>query len=60
MDTLRLVGFTMMIVFIILTILTIKLIGFEFHQKKMNQQLKLMDERISDIEDKTVLPDHNN
>ena len=59
MDTLRLVGFAMMIIFMILVILTIKLIGYELHQKKMNKQLNLMDKRLSDIEEKTVLPDHN-
>lgn len=60
MESLRLAGFAMMIILIILAILTIKLIGFEFHQKKMNQQLKLMDKRLSDIEDKAGLPNHNN
>lgn len=60
METLRLVGLAMMIIIVILTILTIKLIGFEFHQKKMDQQLNLMNERLSDIEEKTVLPDHSN
>lgn len=59
METLRLVGFAMMIILVILAILTIKLIGFEIHQKKMNQQLNLMDERLNDIEAKTALPNHN-
>lgn len=59
METLRLVGLALMIIIVILTILTIKLVGFEIHQKKMDQQLNLMDERLSDIEEKTVLPDHN-
>lgn len=59
METLHLVGFVMMIILAILAILTVKLIRFEFHQKKIKQQLNLMDKRLSDIEEKTVLPDHN-
>lgn len=57
MEMLRLVGFVLVIILVILAIFMMKLIGFEIHQKEMKQQLILMDERLCDIETKELFMD---